>query len=108
MRPESVAGLAVALALVAAAPAVAAPPWTAPTAIPAADAPPRVEANEIDQSQLAPRVSAGKALAGPQLVQWRGGEDSRVLVASSGQQILRVRTSSFNVASSRYTKSRIL
>src|SRR3954470_20226169 len=101
MRPESVAGMALALALAVAAPANAAAPWTTPVTIPAGDGPPRVEANETDQSQLVPRISEGKALAGPQLVQWRGANDGRVLAALNGQQTLRVRTSSFNVASSR-------
>jgi hypothetical protein len=100
--------MAVVIAVGAAAPAAAAPPWTAPVAIGASDAPPRVEANELDQSQLVPRISAGKELAGPQLVQWRGGGDGRVLVALNGQQTIRVRTSSFNVASSRYAVSRVL
>ena len=105
VRAKSVA---VVVAVVAAAPAHAAPPWSPPVAIPAADAPPRVEANEIDQSVLIPRVSAGKMGAAPQLVQWRGGADGRVLVALNGTQTLRVRTSSMNVASSRYAISRIL
>src|SRR4051794_16631016 len=69
MRPKSVAGMAAFLVLAGAASAAAAAPWTPPVVIPAADGPPRVEANEIDQSLLVPRVSAGKELAGPQLVQ---------------------------------------
>ena len=67
-----------------------------------------MEANEIDQAVLMPRVSAGKMGAAPQLVQWRGGADGRVLAALNGTQTLRVRTSSINVASSRYAVSRIL
>ena len=55
-----------------------------------------------------PRVTSGKLGAGPQLVQWRGAEDGRVLVALEGATTLKVRTSSFNVASSRYATSRIL
>ena len=65
--------LAGVIALVAAVPAAAAPPWSAPAVIPGTDAPPRVEANELDQSVLVPRITSGKLGAGPQLVQWRGG-----------------------------------
>src|SRR5690242_20653465 len=100
--------VAAVVAVTAAAPAYGAPPWSPPVAIPASDAPPRVEANEIDQSVLIPRVSAGKLGAGPQLVQWRGGADGRVLVALDGTRTLRVRSSSINVASSRYATSRVL
>lgn len=100
--------LAAVVAVMAAAPAQAAPPWSPPVVIPAADAPPRVEANDIDQAVLVPRVSAGKFGAAPQLVQWRGSADSRVLAALNGTSTLRVRTSSINVASSRYAASRIL
>ena len=106
VRAKSVA--VVSSGLVAAAPAQAAPPWSPPVAIAVADAPPPVEANEIDQSVLVPRVSAGKLGAAPQLVQWRGGADGRVLAALNGTRTLRVRTSSMNVASSRYAVSRIL
>src|SRR4051812_13832780 len=108
VRPKSVAAMGVVLACTLAAPAAAAPPWTTPVAIPGTNAPPRVEANDLDQAALVPRISAGKFLAAPQLVQWRSANDSRVLVALNGQQTIRVRTSSFNVASSRYATSRIL
>ena len=107
MRLKSVASAAVAV-LAVAAPAHAAPPWSAPVAIPVADPAPRVEANDLDQAGLVPHVSAGKFQAGPQLVWWRGGEDSRVLVALNGTQTLRVRTSRSAVASSRYAQSRVL
>jgi hypothetical protein len=100
--------LAAVVAVMAAAPAQAAPPWSPPAVIPASDAPPRVEANDIDQAVLVPRVSAGKFGAAPQLVQWRGTADGRVLAALNGTTTLRVRTSSINVASSRYAVSRIL
>ena len=100
--------MAVALGLMLAAPATAAPPWSAPAVIPGTNSPPRVEANDIDQGVLVPRISSGKLGAGPQLVQWRGPEDGRVLVALEGAATLNVRTSSFNVASSRYATSRIL
>src|SRR4051812_31720782 len=108
VRPKSLARMAVVLGLVAVPEASAAPPWTAPVIIGGTGAPPRVEANEIDQSVLVPRMSAGKELAAPQLVQWRGAEDGRVLVALNGTHTIRVRTSSVNVASSRYAGSRIL
>ena len=64
----------VVVALVAAAPAQAAPPWSR-----AGRRSRRLtrrrgwRPNEIDQSVLVPRVSAGKMGAAPQLVQWRGG-----------------------------------
>ncbi|MBE2316626.1 hypothetical protein DVA67_011610 [Solirubrobacter sp. CPCC 204708] len=94
--------------LALAAPAAAAPPWSPPVAIPAADVPPRLDANTLDQASFVPHVSAGKFEAGPQLVWWRGGEDSRVLVALNGTQTLRVRTSRSAVAASRYAQSRVL
>src|SRR5215204_3982193 len=75
VRSKSVAGTAALLVLVAA-PAHAAPPWSAPAAIPAADPPSRVEANEVDQAELVPRVSAG--VRGPLLATWRGGEATHV------------------------------
>jgi hypothetical protein len=77
-------------------------------AIPVADPPPRVEANELDQAGLLPHLSSGKFLAAPQLVWWRGGEDSRVLAALDGTRTLRVRTSRSAVASHRYATSRVL
>jgi hypothetical protein len=107
VRLKSVASAAVAL-LAAAAPAHAAPPWSAPAPIPVTDLPPRVEANELDQAGLLPHVSGGKLEAAPQLVWWRGGEGSRVLVALNGTQTLRVRTSRSAVAASRYAQSRVL
>ncbi len=107
MRLKSVASAAVAV-LAVAAPAHAAPPWSAPVAIPVADPAPRVEANDLDQAGLVPHVSAGKLQAAPQLVWWRGGEDSRVLVALDGTRTLRVRTSRSAVAASRYAQSRVL
>src|SRR4051812_15843922 len=57
---------------------------------------------------LVPQISAGKEGAGPLLAQWRGTADSRVLVALNRTQVIRTRTSSFNVASRRYATSRIL
>ncbi|RKQ86949.1 hypothetical protein C8N24_4966 [Solirubrobacter pauli] len=94
--------------LVVAAPAQAAPPWTPPVALPVSQLPPRVEANELDQAGLLPHLSAGKFLAAPQLVWWRGGEDSRTLVALNGTQTLRARTSRSAVAASRYAVARVL
>lgn len=108
MRLKSVASASVGMAIALCTPAAAAPPWTPPVAIGGVFPPPRVEANDLDQAGLLPHVSAGKFLAAPQLVWWRAGEDSRVLVALDGTRTLRVRTSRTAVASSRYATSRVL
>lgn len=108
MRLKSLASATVVIAAALTASAQAAPPWSPPVPLPVTDLPPRVEANELDQAGLLPHLSAGKFQAAPQLVWWRGGEDSRVLVAMNGTQTLRVRTSRSAVASSRYAQSRVL
>src|SRR3954452_14573326 len=97
--------MGVALALVVAAPAGAAPPWTAPAQLPVPLPPPRVEANEVGQAALVPRVSVGEG--GLQLVTWRSG-NARALVASNGSAAIRARTSQTAVASVRYARTRIL
>src|SRR3954466_15144917 len=99
--------MAVLLAAVLAAPASAAPPWTAPVPLPAPLPPQRVEANEVDQSAPVPRVSVGKEEAGPQLVTWRAG-NTYALVALNGSSAIRARTSKTAVASVRYATTKVL